>query len=106
MYCTLCAETFAALVEKLKGTAVRPLITVCVNLRELTTVDEALRIASIATSRNPSQAYLVVDVEWNLDGKSRRGKPDRVNALVASLEESRMQNSRLAQSVSSDVIDK
>lgn len=102
-YCTLCAETFAALVEKLKGTAVRPLITVCVNLRELTTVDEALRIASIATSRNPSQAYLVVDV----DVEPRREITDAANltalmALVASLEKAGCKT--LVSHCSSDVI--
>jgi len=62
-YCTHCAETFAKLVETLHGTSVRPVMTICVSLSELAEPDDALRIASIVTSRNPQWSYLVVDVD-------------------------------------------
>jgi hypothetical protein len=102
-YCMLCAETFASLVERLKGTVVRPVITVCVSLKELATVDDALRVASIATSRNPSHAYIVVDVEL----EPRREIIDSANltalmALVAALEKAGC--STLVSHCSSDVI--
>lgn len=102
-YCTFCAETFANLVEQLKGTGVRPVITVCVNLRELATPDDALRIASIATSRSPAQAYIVVDA----DVEPRREIADPANltslmALVAALEKAGCRT--LVSHCSSDVI--
>ena len=102
-YCMLCAETFANLVEQLKGTGVRPVITICVNLRELAAPDDALRIASIATSRAPTQAYIVVDA----DVEPRREISDPANltslmVLVAALEKAGCET--LVSHCSSDVI--
>lgn len=62
-YYERCSETYSALADKLSGTGIRPILTVCVALKDLAEPSDALRIASIATSRNPKASYLVIEAD-------------------------------------------
>jgi hypothetical protein len=62
-YYVLSAESYGLLADQLRGSAVRPVITVCVSLKELAETDDVLRIASIVTSRSPGWSYIVVEAE-------------------------------------------
>lgn len=62
-YYSRCAESYTTLAQALKGSSVQPIMTLCVHLRELGDSNDALRIASIATSCNPAGCYLVIESE-------------------------------------------
>ena len=62
-YYTRCADTYSMLAEKLSGSRVRSIMTICVALKELTEPDDALRIASIVTSRGPKLSYIVIEAD-------------------------------------------
>jgi len=83
------ADVYAMLASELIGRSIHPIMTVCVSLKELAEPSDALRIASITTSRNPKWIYVVV--EANVE--PRRELTDAANVLalmvlVSALEKS------------------
>lgn len=56
-------ELFSSLAEALGNDAIRPVQTVCVSLKDLAEPNDALRIASIVSSRKPPLCYIVVEAE-------------------------------------------
>jgi hypothetical protein len=88
-YYVKCADSYDVVAEALLGSRVRPVMTLCVHLRELGDANDALRIASIVTSRGPAWCYLIVES----DLEPRREIPDAENlaalmVLIAGLERS------------------
>ena len=83
------AEAYATLASELNGSSIRPIMSVCVCLKELAEPSDALRIASIVTSRNPKSSYIVVEA----DVEPRRELTDAASVLalmvlVAALQKS------------------
>ena len=74
-YYSRCADSYSRLVAELSETAIRPIMTICLSLKELTDPSEALRIASIVTAFNPKNSYVVVEAEI----EPRREIADAVN---------------------------
>lgn len=56
-------ELFSSLAEALGDGAIRPVQTVCVSLKDLAEPNDALRIASIVSSRKPPLCYIVVEAD-------------------------------------------
>jgi hypothetical protein len=87
-YFTRVAEIHSLLAGALQGSSIRPVMTVCVRLQELEKPEDALRIASIVTTRGPQAIYLVVESEV----EPRREIPDpnllSLMVLVSTLEKS------------------
>jgi len=88
-YYARCVDVYSMLAAQLGGRSIRPVMTVCVALHELASADDALRIASILTARNPKSSYVVVEA----DVEPRREIADAANllalmVLVSSLERS------------------
>jgi hypothetical protein len=88
-YYAQCSETYSMLAADLKGTAIRPILTVCVGLKEMAEPSDALRIASIVTGHNPQAGYVVIEA----DVEPRREIADAANllsvmVLVSALETS------------------
>lgn len=59
-YYSASVEAFSILTEEL-GEAIRPVQTVCVSLKDLAEPNDALRIASIVSSRKPPLCYIVIE---------------------------------------------
>lgn len=76
-YYARCAEIHSMLAEELAGTPTRPVMTVCVSLKDLADPTDALRIASIVTGRSPKFSYIVVEAET----EPRRELADAANLL-------------------------
>jgi len=88
-YYTRCAQNHSALVAELGGTPIRPVMTICVTLKDLAEPGDALRIASIVTGHSPKSSYIVVEA----DTEPRRELADAANllslmVLVSALEKS------------------
>lgn len=62
-YYTSSVELFSSLAEALGNDPIRPVQTVCVSLKDLAEPNDALRIASIVSSRKPPLCYIVVESE-------------------------------------------
>jgi hypothetical protein len=62
-YYVSCVEAYSMLAEKLGASAIRPAQSVCVSLKDLAEPSDALRIASIMSSRKPPLCYIVVDAD-------------------------------------------
>jgi len=62
-YYVSCVEAFSMLAERVGGGTIRPVQTVCVSLKDLAEPSDALRIASIMSSRKPSLCYIVVEAD-------------------------------------------
>lgn len=56
-------EAFSILAEELGDRSIRPVQTVCVSLKDLAEPNDALRIASIISSRKPPLCYIVVEAD-------------------------------------------
>jgi hypothetical protein len=56
-------DIHSLLADTLQGSSIRPVMTLCVTLKELEKPDDALRIASIVTANSPKSIYLVVESE-------------------------------------------
>lgn len=56
-------EAFSMLAEQLTNGTIRPVQTVCVSLKDLAEPNDALRIASIVSTRKPSLCYIVVEAD-------------------------------------------
>ena len=88
-YYIRCAENHTMLAAELAGTPIRPVMTICVALKDLAEPADALRIASLVTGRNPKSSYVVVEAEI----EPRRELADAANllslmVLVSALEKS------------------
>ena len=86
-YYAMCADIYAMLAAELNGKAVRPVMTVCVTLKELAEPNDALRIASIITTRVPKACYIVIEANV----APRREMADATNlfslmVLISALE--------------------
>jgi hypothetical protein len=62
-YYVSCSEVFSMLVEETGKGLIRPVQTVCVSLKDLAEPSDALRIASIISSRKPPLCYIVVEAD-------------------------------------------
>lgn len=60
-YYTSCCESFSVLAQELKGSAIKPVQTVCMSLKDLAEPNDALRIASIISGSKPPLCYVVVE---------------------------------------------
>ncbi|MEI2724136.1 MAG: hypothetical protein V9H26_11535 [Verrucomicrobiota bacterium] len=60
-YYAKCVDVFSILSAELHNKPVRSALTVCVRLRELANVDQALRIASIVSRHRPPLCYVVLE---------------------------------------------
>ena len=56
-------ELFSSLAEALGDDAIHPVQTVCVSLNDLAEPNDALRIASIVSSRKPPLCYIVIEAD-------------------------------------------
>ena len=88
-YYTNSAEVFSMLSDELGKQSIRPVQTLCVSLKDLAQPSDALRIASIISSRKPSFCYIVVEANT----QPRQEIEDASNlfslmVLVSSLEKS------------------
>jgi hypothetical protein len=102
-YYTRCAEIYGMLASELSGGSVRPIMTVCVALKELANKNDALRIASIVTSPGPKSCYIVVEA----DVEPRRELTDGANLFALMVLVSALENSgckALVSHCSSDMI--
>jgi hypothetical protein len=80
-YYTRCRDTYSMLAAGLSGTAIRPMLTVCVALKDLAEPSDALRIASIVTAPGPKAGYIVIEA----DVEPRREIADAANLLSVML---------------------
>jgi hypothetical protein len=62
-YFRTAAETFYTLRDFLSDRNSRAILTLCINLKQLSSPADALRIASIITTSTPSEVYLVIEAE-------------------------------------------
>ena len=88
-YYARCSDTYSMLAAELNGTAIRPLLTVCVALKDLAEPNDALRIGSIVTAHGPKDSYIVIEA----DVEPRREIADAANlfsamVLISALEKS------------------
>jgi hypothetical protein len=88
-YYARCGDTYCMLAEELSDTPIRPIMTVCVAMKELAEPSDALRVASIVTGCSPKSSYIVVEA----DVDPRREIADASNlfslmVLVSALEKS------------------
>jgi len=102
-YYARCSETFSVLAHELGGTGIRPMLTVCVAIKELAHPDDALRIASIVTAHSPAASYIVIEA----DVEPRREIADAANllavmVLISALEKSGCKT--LVSHCSSDIV--
>jgi hypothetical protein len=102
-YYVSCSEASSMLAEKLGNGAIRPVQTVCVSLKDLAEPSDALRIASIMSSRKPPLCYIVIEA----DTPPRREIENAPNlfslmVLVSTLEKSGC--STLVSHCSSDMV--
>lgn len=102
-YYARCRDTYSMLIAELNRTAIRPMMTVCIALNEMTEPSDALRIASIITADNPKAVYLVIEA----DVEPRRELADATNllsvmVLISALEKSGSQT--LVSHCSSDML--
>lgn len=102
-YYARCRDICIMLREELAGTPVRPIVTICVALKELADPNDALRIASIITAGNLKSSYIVIEA----DVEPRREIADAANllslmVLVSALEKSECKT--LISHCSSDMI--
>lgn len=61
VYFSQTSEIYTQLCERVKTTEIRPILTLCVSLKELADPNDALSIASIITSVGPKWCYLVIE---------------------------------------------
>ena len=88
-YYTRCAQSHSMLAADLAGTPIRPVMTICITLKDLAEPGDALRIASIVTGHSPKSSYIVVEAET----EPRRELADAPNllslmVLISALERS------------------
>lgn len=96
-------ETFLEMTSELGSSGPRPILSLCVSLEALATVQDAHRIASIVTRAEPSWCYLVIEA----DVTPRREISDEesliaILALVQALEQHGCQT--IISHTSSDVV--
>jgi hypothetical protein len=82
------ADIHSLLTDVLQGSSIRPVMTVCVTLKELEKPDDALRIASIVTARSPKSIYLVVESEVEPRREISDANLLSLMVLVSALEKS------------------
>ena len=87
-YYARCRDVYSMLTEELSGTAIRPMLTLCVAIKDLAEPADALRIASIITVDNPKAVYLVIEA----DVEPRRELVDTANLLSAMVLVSALEN--------------
>jgi len=83
------AESFLKMAEALNVTRIRPVMTVCVRIEDMTKDADALRIASILSSARPDSCYLVI--ESDLEPRREFRDADSLKTimrLIAALEKS------------------
>ncbi|MEI9863024.1 MAG: hypothetical protein WDN00_00390 [Limisphaerales bacterium] len=82
------ADIFSMLVDELDGDAIRPIMTVCVSLKELAKPDDAFEIASIVSRHNPKSIYLVLESEIEPRREISDDNLVPLMAFIATLEKS------------------
>ena len=82
------ADIYSMMADAVQGSAMRPMMTVCVTLKELEKPEDALHVASIVTRHNPKNVYLVIESE--IEPRREISDPNLLSlmVLVSSLEKS------------------
>jgi hypothetical protein len=85
------ADIYSMLADKVSGTGIRPIMTVCVTLKELENASDALQIASVITRHNPKSVYLVIESE--IEPRREIADPNLTSlmVLISAIEKTRCQ---------------